>query len=200
MITITDIKKSNSIYNIPKYVHCNRGVVFDFRLFQALDNPNYENNKDYRYDFDVFLPKYDMNLQRPYVWEHHQQNEFILSILLEKNIEPMVLVQHNSDHNRTDTINFVIDGKQRLMTVQKFIHNEFPVIINGKECYWKDFDEDAQRFFKSRVNSFTANVYYSYDDAPVTDDMRIILFNYYNFAGTPQTEEHKNKLQSLLEK
>lgn len=22
--------------------------------------------------------------------------------------------------------------------------------------------------------------------------------NYYNFAGTPQTEEHKNKLQSLL--
>lgn len=28
--------------------------------------------------------------------------------------------------------------------------------------------------------------------------MKIILFNYYNFAGTPQTEEHKNKLQSLL--
>ena len=30
------------------------------------------------------------------------------------------------------------------------------------------------------------------------DDMKIILFNFYNFAGTPQTEEHKEKLQNLL--
>ena len=44
----------------------------------------------------------------------------------------------------------------------------------------------------------TATVYYSYWDCEVNDDMKIILFNYYNFAGTPQTEEHKNKLQSLI--
>ena len=53
-------------------------------------------------------------------------------------------------------------------------------------------------FFKSRVNGMIATVYYSYNDNPVTDDMKIVLFNYYNFAGAPQTEDHKNKLQSLL--
>ena len=48
------------------------------------------------------------------------------------------------------------------------------------------------------VNGFVATVYYSYDDNPITDDMKIILFNYYNFSGTPQTEEHKNMLKNLI--
>lgn len=43
-----------------------------------------------------------------------------------------------------------------------------------------------------------ANVYYSYPDCKVTDEMLVILFNFYNFAGTPQAENHKEKLQSLL--
>jgi hypothetical protein len=45
-----------------------------------------------------------------------------------------------------------------------------------------------------------ATVYYSYFMAPVTDDMKIKLFNFYNFSGTPQTEEHKEKLERLLKK
>lgn len=32
-----------------------------------------------------------------------------------------------------------------------------------------------------------------YDD-PVTDDEMIIIFNFYNFTGTPQEESHRNKL------
>jgi uncharacterized protein with ParB-like and HNH nuclease domain len=152
------------------------------------------------YDFDVYLEKYGINLQRPYVWEHHQQNEFILSILLEKPLEQVIIVQHNSDKSRSNTINYVIDGKQRLLTIKKFVNNEFPIYIKGEEVYWKDFDKEAKMFFRSRANGMTATVYYSYDETDylVTDDMKIILFNYYNFAGTPQTEEHKNKLQSLI--
>ena len=84
------------------------------------------------------------------------------------------------------------------MTIQKFIRNEFPIIVDGKEVYFEDFDPDLKHFFEMRVNYMTAVVYYSYPDIPVTDDMKIWLFNFYNFSGTPQTEEHKNKLQSLL--
>ena len=193
MITLKDIRQCNNIHNIPNEIYCNKGIRLDFRLVETFENG--EN----RYDFDVFLPKYNINLQRPYVWEHHQQNEFIMSILLEKPLEPVIIVQHSNDVlSRSNTINYVIDGKQRLLTIKKFVNNEFPIYIKGEEIYWRDFDKNMKMFFRSRAKCLTAIVYYSDDDCPVTDDMKIILFNYYNFAGTPQTEEHKNKLQSLL--
>ena len=40
--------------------------------------------------------------------------------------------------------------------------------------------------------------YYSYPDNRITDDEKIQIFNFYNFTGTPQAEEHKIKLQGLL--
>lgn len=200
MLTLDKIKTISGMYHIPKSIHVNRHLTFDYRLFRAITNPDYEDNKDYRYDFDVYLPTYGVNLQRPYVWEPWQQREFIISILQGKPIDEMVIISHNSDYKRRDTINYVIDGKQRLLTVQKFARNEFPITVNGEEYYFKDFDDDLKLYFSSRVDGFVATVYYSYDDNPLTDDMKIILFNYYNFSGTQQTEEHKNMLQSLLNK
>ena len=198
MLTIKEIELAEGIYNIPKNIHINKDILLDWRLFDALVNPDYDGNRDYKYDFDVFLPKYGINLQRPYVWEHYQQNEFILSILLEKPIESFVVIQYHEGEDRGDVTNYVIDGKQRLMTIQKFGKNEFPIIVDGKEYYFKDFDKDLQRFFESRVNYLTAVVYYTYEDIPASDELKIKLFNFYNFAGTPQTDEHKKKLQSLL--
>lgn len=198
MITINDINKINSIYDIPKSIHVNKDVLLDHRLFNALVKP--ESEKDYIYDFDVYLPSYDINLQREYVWEHCQQNEFILSILLDKPIEHVVVVQ-NDIYERSERGTYVIqviDGKQRLITIQKFGRNEFPVNIGGNEVYFKDFDEELKWKFIRNVSFITAIVYYSWEKTPVTDDMKIKLFNYYNFAGTPQTEEHKDKLQKLL--
>jgi hypothetical protein len=198
MITISQIRSLNNLHNLPKNIHVNQNILLDYRLFDALK----ATEKDPRnriYDFDVYLEKYKINLQRDYVWEHFQQNEYIFSILFEKPLEPVIIVQHSFDYlNREDTINYVIDGKQRLMTIQKFIRNEFPIIVDGNEVYFKDFDPDLKHFFEMRVNYITAVVYYSYPDIPVTDDMKIWIFNFYNFSGTPQTEKHKNMLQSLL--
>ena len=200
-MNLNEIKNCTNMHLIPKSIHLNRGVLFDYRLFDALYEPKKE--RDYTYDFDVYLPKYGINLQRPYVWKHYQQNEFILSILLEKPIQPFIAIQYIKDTNhRENTIVYIIDGKQRLLTIKKFIHNKFPIIVNGKEVYFKDFDDELKRYFESRVNYLTADVYYSYgdenDESYINDDMKIILFNFYNFSGTPQTEKHKNKLQSLL--
>ena len=200
MVTIDDVIKSTNMHNIPKSIIVNKHIVLDSKLADALENPD---NKYWKYDFDVFLPKYGINLQRPYVWEHYQQNEFILSLLLEKPIDSVVIVEHEfgawkNALDKSNSIRYVIDGKQRLLTIQKFLHNEFPVNLNGKEAFYNDFDDKLKIYFKSVVRSMTAIVYYSYWDEEVTDDMKIILFNYYNFAGTQQTDEHKNKLQSLL--
>ena len=200
MLTIEQIKKASGIFNVPKQIHVNKDVCFDWRLFSALVNPNYDGNRDYRYDFDVYLPKYGVNLQRPYVWEHYQQQEFILSLIQEKPIDSIIIVQHSNDSSRSNVINYVIDGKQRLMTIQKFGHNEFPIVIDGKEYYFKDFDKDLQRFFESRVNYMTGTVYYTYPDIPASEDVLITLFNFYNFACTQQTEDHKNMLKNLIKK
>ena len=197
MSLLDEIKQCNNLHKIPKEIHVNQGVLLDFRLVDALENPNPDIDKVY--DFDVYMPTYGIYLQRPYVWELVQQREFIMSILLEKPIDPLVIVQYLKDYkNRGSEVNLVIDGKQRLMTIQKFVHNEFSIIINRREVYWKDFDDESRRLFKSRANRLTANVYYSYPDCKVTDEMLVILFNFYNFAGTPQTQRHKDKLQSLL--
>lgn len=52
--------------------------------------------------------------------------------------------------------------------------------------------------FRRYVNSFVATVYYSDSYARISDKDKILLFNYYNFSGTPQTEEHKEMLEKLI--
>jgi uncharacterized protein with ParB-like and HNH nuclease domain len=200
MITLEDIKKSSSIYSLPRDIHVNKGVLLDYRLFQSITGEDSDGKLDHKYDFDVYLPTYDINLQRPYVWEHCQQEAFIKTILLDRELEPVIVVQEISsyDANKRSTTMLVIDGKQRLTTIIKFANNEFSININGNDVYWRDFDDEAKWFFRSRVNYMMGTVYYSYPDCRVTDDMKIKLFNFYNFSGTPQTEEHKNMLQNLM--
>jgi hypothetical protein len=193
MMTIDDIRKDTGINDI----HCtvSGGLTFDYRLFNSMlsDDFSYGYN---RYDFDVYLKDFGRNLQRPYVWEYCQKNEFIRSLMLEKHIEPVVIVLHTSEDGKQTL--YVIDGKQRLLTIHKFLHNEFPISVGGCEVFWKDFDRNAQTFFRQRVNSMTGNVYYSDWMIPLTDREKIILFNHYNFSGTPQTEEHKKMLKELI--
>jgi hypothetical protein len=174
--------------------------MLDYRLFQALTERDPE--RDYFYDFDCYLEDYGCNLQRDYVWEITQQREFIMSLLLDKPIESVVVVMCEGEIRTSpkDSKMLVIDGKQRLMTIQKFVNGEFSIVISGNEVYYSDFDDELKRFLRQRVNFMNATVYYSYLLAPVTDDMKIKLFNFYNFSGTPQTEEHKKKLERLLKK
>lgn len=189
--TVDDIKNINSeILNIK--VHSNKGIVLDPYLLNNLTGvkPRKE------YDFEIYLPKYGVNLQRPYVWKDYQQSEYIISLLEERPLENVIVIQHDSDEGKT-TIQ-VVDGKQRLSTIQKFLLGEISVTINNKKVWWSDFDENAKRYFKSRISNITAVVYY--DDDNLTDDDKIRLFNFYNFSGTPQTEEHKNMLKGFLNK
>jgi len=190
--TVDDIKDINSeLLNIK--VHCNKGIVLDPYLINNLvdDRPRKQ------YDFDIYLPKYGVNLQRPYVWKDYQQSEYIISILQERPLENVIVIQYEPEEGPITMQ--IVDGKQRLITIQKFLLGEIPVTINNKKVWWYDFDEDAKRYFKSRLSCITAVVYYIYDDDDnLTDDDKIRLFNFYNFSGTPQTEEHKNTLKKLL--
>ena len=174
-------------------VHCNKGVVLDPYLINNLTGVNQRK----KYDFDVYLPKYGVNLQRPYVWEDYQQSEYIISILQERPLGNIIVIQHEPDEGKI--VMQIVDGKQRLTTIQKFLLGEIPVTINKKKFWWDDFDKDAKMCFKSRLLNISAIVYYTYEYDNLTDDDKIRLFNFYNFSGTPQTEEHKKTLKKLLE-
>lgn len=152
----------------------------------------------YKLDFDVFLKKYDYNLQRPFVWTILQQQELIWSIFMDRPIPPFVFIKHNSEDASISgyTTMLVIDGKQRLTAIFNYLDNKFPIFVDGKEIYFKDLDSMAQ--FRILGYDLRVQLYYSYASDPITDDEKIIIFNHYNFAGTPQEESHKNKLQSFL--
>lgn len=194
-ITFNDIITSSGITTIPTKLALNKSILLDPKLFDSLSSESPKHRKR-TYDFDVFLPDYGVKLQRPYVWESHQQKNFIVNVLLGKPIDEFIVVEDEDDDN--NVIVLVIDGKQRLMTIRKFIHNQFPITVFGKDVYYDDFDTELKMLFRRYVNSFVATVYYSDSYARISDKDKILLFNYYNFSGTPQTEEHKEMLEKLI--
>ena len=199
MLTVEKMKKSSELHSLRKdLMRQKTPVMFHYRLGRALANsPMGEEDKIF--DTDVYLEKYKMNLQRPYVWTYPQQNAFIQSILYEKLLTPVVVIAHSLTKKSFETqVYYIIDGKQRLTTVHKFLNNEFPVEIGSEKYFYKDFDDELKLYFNRNLDRMEAIFYYSYPDNPITDDEKIQIFNFYNFTGTPQAEEHKIKLQSLL--
>lgn len=200
MVTLKDIKGLSNIHNIPKDIHVNEGICLDPFLADNLsDHP-----KTAVYDFDIWLEDYGVNLQRPYVWNQIQQQEFILSILLDKPIPPVVVVDIDPSRGEGGIRKIlVIDGKQRLMTIQRFLNNELSIPIDGKMVCFESFDDDAHWFFIRQIQYLTSTTYYASDDKSdsfyMSDHTKIVLFNFYNFAGTPQEKDHKDMLQEFLE-
>ena len=199
VIIVVDMKESSVFYSLRKDLLRQKSpVMFYYRLGNALVNFPM-GDKDKHFDTDIYLEKYNMNLQRPYVWTYPQHNAFIQSILYDKLITPVVVISHSVTNDQFgEKIYYVIDGKQRLTTVHKVLNNEFPVEIGSEKYYYKDFDDKLKTYFNRNLDMMEAIFYYSYPDNPITDDEKIQIFNFYNFTGTPQAEEHKIKLQSLL--
>lgn len=187
-ITLSKLESFNTLKSLRR-INSKNGFFEPIRL-----RSNWYNNVD----MDIYLEKYDYNLQRPFVWTLLQQQELIWSIFIGRPIPPFVFIHHvrSRMNDNESAIIQVIDGKQRLTTIFRYMDNKFPIIVDGEEVFFKDLDKRAQ----NRINfrSMPVEVYDSYKEHPITDDEKIIIFNHYNFAVTPQEEEHKNKLNSFL--
>jgi len=89
---------------------------------------------------------YDPMLQRNFVWKDNQQSNLIRAIILDYPI-PAIYARDIGDSNY-----WILDGRQRITTVQRFIKNEFAlsktlesigdVEVAGK--YFKELPEDFQ--------------------------------------------------------
>lgn len=145
----------------------------------------------YQIDWDVYLPSRGMNLQRGFIWTLDQKRELVYSLFKGIKIAPISVISY--DHK----VYKIIDGKQRLSTILSFCKNEFPVIWNSQEYYFKDLDWDIQGEFLSH-GTVRADIGYEYPDKRISDDDLVGWFEMINFSGTPQDKEHLTNLKTKI--
>ena len=155
--------------------------------------------KNYKVDFDVFLPTKNVNLQRGLVWSDLQKQELILSVFKQKfgSYNGVRLIPPFHAVRLSDTEFQIIDGKQRLTTLISYYNNEFPIEINGEKYFYNDLDKQLQ----NAISGFSVEliIKYHYDDDPVTDEDKINWFEIINYSGTPQEKSHLENLKKVYE-
>lgn len=135
--------------------------------------------------------------QRPYCWSLEDEQLFIESIYNELDCGKIVL--------RTNVISDVldafvkgdkevcyydvVDGKQRLHTLYRFINDEFP---DSHGNYYSDFSDVAKRLFKSRSCITLMEM-----DEGCTDADVLKVFLNVNFSGKPMSKEHIKFVQDI---
>lgn len=115
--------------------------------------------------------------QRPFVWTQGQSVKLIESIWMGLNIGTYTF---NRSHDDANFDNLLIDGQQRLRTIELYLTNSFPVF----GYVWSDIPRPEQRDFESR--HFHCFITQSTDEA--------YLRGYYdmmNFGGTAHTEDQR---------
>lgn len=137
-------------------------------------------------DYDVYLPSKGINLQRDFVWDIQQKRELIWSVLMNRKIPRMAMI------NTSEDVYQVIDGKQRLSTLIDFYKGKFHLEIDNKYYLFCDLPQD----YKSVIGGFHFPYYIVNEDYndKITDEDKIDWFKYINFVGTPQDKEHFEKL------
>ncbi|EGV4406626.1 DUF262 domain-containing protein, partial [Salmonella enterica] len=134
----------------------------------------------------------DANYQREYVWGHEEQQSFLNVVISGFPIGSVALAKAPDWYSRELPYIEVVDGKQRLTTLKKFITNEIPIILADGSLYWRDMTRAEQLAFGRR--SLPAIVL---DEVTYKD--RLAYFMAVNFTGVPQSEEHKRHVMQLME-
>ena len=171
------------------------------------DHPGQEYNP--HIDWDVYLPKYDRNLQRPFVWTIEQKAELIKSILRDIEIAPLTIIQVRDRQAEYPLVWQIIDGKQRFSSILSYLRGEFPITIEGEEFYYNDLPDELQKkikWFDVRAYVVYHNIYHNTDNLTdrerlretVTDEDRIELYLYINYAGVPQDEQYLKDLANTV--
>jgi hypothetical protein len=164
-------------------------------------NPMYLFIKKYNYiiDYDVKLSN-GLSLQRQLVWTLEQKQNLILSMLKNITLPEFHIALYTPESTELGTTKHkifkIIDGKQRLSTIEAFINNEFAIRFNNTDYFYKNFDEDCKMHIWNYPLHF--KIAYEYEDCKFTDDDLLNWFYLVNFAGTQQDKEHLDKLYNSI--
>jgi hypothetical protein len=115
-------------------------------------------------DMNVYLPTKAMNLQRPFKWTLQQQCNFIESIIVRRPIHPVSVIL------KTNDIYEVIDGKQRLTTLIRYLQGKFKFCNYAYQDLPPIYQGQIDRFF---IRAYCLNEEYN---TPVSDETKIDWF------------------------
>ncbi|WP_034340722.1 DUF262 domain-containing protein [Deinococcus misasensis] len=118
------------------------------------------------------------HFQRAFVWTQEQQVCFMESCWLELDIGRFVITE-SPDADEYD--NLIIDGQQRLTTLQRYLNNEFPVY----GLLWKELTRNEKRRM-DRVHASTLVI-----SKPMNEPFLRELYNRLNFSGTPHQQHER---------
>lgn len=148
----------------------------------------------YVVDYDPKLSD-GSSLQRPFCWTLEQKQDLIISIIKGIQIPRFAAVMFDPE-NGTPKVMKIVDGKQRLSTIQAFMNNEFPIVVNDQEFYYIDFDENLAGYIWNLDMRFS--FIYEYPDMMLSDEALVGWFHLINFAGTPQDKAHMDSLTQII--
>lgn len=135
---------------------------------------------------------FDADYQRGYVWGSEEQQNFLNVVISGFPIGMVALAKAPDWCERPLPYIEVVDGKQRLTTLKKFITNEIPITLNDGPIYWRDMTRAEQLAFGRPSLPAVVLDGVSYKD-------RLAYFMAVNFTGVPQSEQHKRHVMQLLE-
>ena len=147
------------------------------------------------FDFDVYLPTIDENLQRELCWNAWQKSAYLLSILKGLKINNIAIVKV-LDPETNNTIFQVIDGKQRLNTIINFVLGKEAVYMDKVGYVWNELDSLVKSKF---LNLFIeSHLSYSYQDDEITDKQKLDWFEELSFLGALQDTQHLYNLKNKM--
>lgn len=138
--------------------------------------------------------------QRDFCWSLKDEQLFIESIYQRINCG-LVIVRKRSwgwlekqiaNGNDEVAFNDIVDGKQRMHTIDRFVNNKFQDLHGN---YFSDLSTQAQyQFYDS--NSLQFAVFHE----DVTDEMIVKAFLNVNFTGVPMSQEHIDYVKEIQKK
>lgn len=149
--------------------------------------------KDQRLDYK---PSY----QRDYVWPPFKGSYFMETILLHAEFTPIAIIEHKG-------VREVIDGRQRVETIDKFLKDQLTlkstgldVLWNLSDKKWSQFNAEMQdRILASRIRIIV--IRFNNPEEEISPDVELAvkreLFRRYNLGMTPLKKVEVYKAQYL---
>jgi uncharacterized protein with ParB-like and HNH nuclease domain len=138
--------------------------------------------------------------QRPYVYTEPEQQALLLALIKGLPLDHISIVINQAEI-MNENYCIVVDGKQRLTTFFLFFSNKIPLImpVSGEHVYFSDLPKIFQK--KLKLTTFPVNELHSTSESKSVSYIEQVRYFYsVNFAGVPQSPEHKEKILDILNK
>ncbi|ELP6119477.1 TPA: DUF262 domain-containing protein [Vibrio vulnificus] len=138
--------------------------------------------------------------QRDYVWGVVEQQALLQSVFMRVPLHATSVIIRETFSKSNKPYCEQVDGKQRVTTLIKFQDNEIPYVDpeTKKEIYFRDLSKfDQSEFRKTRLP------YLSLETSDGSEPTRLQVLEYFhrtNFAGVPQSEQHREYIETEIEK